>query len=184
MMNRYIVVGCKPWNERIFDEVISKYPGEWNFVGNGYELNCGFGLVRPKYIFFLHWNWEVPKEIIEMLKAKRTTPGQRLKRQQAMIKGRKATKRNYILANRTGFIRESGRKLDFVLDALGLNIQPAGGGLRLLPCQALESAEREQSTEPDPIRFKMAGIVTEYKSNKYLLLQRATRTYSHGNFGN
>jgi hypothetical protein len=124
----------------------------------------------------------VPKEIIQMRKAKRTTPGRQLERQQAVAERRKTTKHNYILANRTGFIRESNRKLNLVLDALGLNVQSAGGGLRLLPCQALELAEREQSAEPDPIRFKMAGIVTEYKGDKYLLLQRATRTYSHGNF--
>jgi hypothetical protein len=126
----------------------------------------------------------VPKEIIEMLKAKRATSHQQLERQQAKTERRKTTKHNYILANRTGFIRESARDLDFVLDALGLNVQPAGGGLRLLPCQTLELAERGQSAEADPIRFKMAGIVTEYKGNKYLLLQRATKTYSHGNFGN
>jgi hypothetical protein len=125
----------------------------------------------------------VPEEIIKMLKSKRTTPGQQLKRRQAMTERRKATRHNYMFANRTGFIRESGQKLDFVLDALGLNVQPADGRLLLLPCQALELAEREQSAEPDPIRFKMAGIVTEYKGNKYLLLQRATKTYSHGNFG-
>lgn len=124
----------------------------------------------------------VPKEIVEMLKARRAVSHQ-LARQQAMTERRKTTKQNYILANRTGFIRESGRRLDFVLDALGLNVQPVGGGLRLLPCQALELAEREQSAEPDPIRFKIAGIVTEYKGDKYLLLQRATRTYGHGNFG-
>lgn len=124
----------------------------------------------------------VPKEITEMLKARRTTPGQQLVREKAMAERRKITKHNYILANRTGFIRESGQKLNFVLDALGLSVQPAEGGLRLLPCQALELAEREQSAEPDPVRFKMAGIVTEYKGNKYLLLQRAIRTHSHGNF--
>ena len=126
----------------------------------------------------------VPKEIIDMLKAKRTTPGRQLERRQAMDGRRKTMRHNYILAHRTGFIRESDQKLEFVLDAFGLNVQPAGGGLRLLPCQALELAEREQSAEADPIRFKMAGIVTEYKGDKYLLLQRATRTYSHGNFGN
>jgi len=125
----------------------------------------------------------VPKEIIEMLKARRAASQHQLERQRAMTERRKTTKHNYILANRTGFIRESGQKLDFVLDALGLNVQPAAGGLRLLPCQALELAQRRQSAEPDPIRFKMAGIVTEYKGDKYLLLQRATRTYSYGNFG-
>ena len=124
----------------------------------------------------------VPKEIIEMLKARRAASQHQLERQKAGTERRKTTKHNYILANRTGFIRESGQKLDFVLDALGLNVQPAGGGLRLLPCQALELAERRQSAEPDPLRFKIAGIVTTYKGKQYVLLQRATRTYSHGNF--
>jgi hypothetical protein len=118
-----------------------------------------------------------------MLETRRTPLPEQLERQQAVTKGRKPTKQNYVLADRTGFIRESGQRLDFVLDALGLDVWPAVSGLRLLPCQPLELAEREQSADPDPIRFKMAGIVTEYKGNRYLLLQRATRVYSYGNFG-
>jgi len=97
-----------------------------------------------------------------------------------------AIKQNSVLANKTGFIRDSGhgtrgtRYGVFVFDALGRNIQQTT--VLLLPCRALELAEQEQSAEPDPIRFKIAGIVTEYKGEKFLLLQRATRVYSHGNF--
>ena len=31
-------------------------------------------------------------------------------------------------------------------------------------------------------RFRVSGIVTTFRGNTYMLLQRATRTYSHGNF--
>jgi len=35
---------------------------------------------------------------------------------------------------------------------------------------------------PEPVRFKIAGIKTAYKGEHYLLLQKATRVYSHENF--
>jgi hypothetical protein len=68
----------------------------------------------------------------------------------------------------------------FAFDAFGRNVNTTQLGL--LPCQALESAERLQSLSPEPVRFKVAGIVTEYRGQKYLLLHKATRIYSHGNF--
>jgi len=94
-----------------------------------------------------------------------------------------------IFADRTAFLVSpslppgqcrNGRPL-FVPDALGRNIQRLS--VRLLACEALELAEREQSAEPEPVRFKIAGIMTKYKGNNYLLLQRATRAYNYGNFG-
>ena len=33
------------------------------------------------------------------------------------------------------------------------------------------------------MRFNVAGILTRYKGQQYLLLQKATRIYSYGNFG-
>ena len=123
---------------------------------------------------------EIPKQILDKLKTRS------FRRQQ--IARTIKVKQNYILANRTGFIRESGRGARdtkygvFVFDALGRNIQQTA--IWLLPCQVLELAEQQASVEPEPIRFSIAGIVTEYKGKKYLLLQRATRLYSHGNFGN
>ena len=93
-----------------------------------------------------------------------------------------------ILLDRTALlVRQSGPsarrvpELVFSLDALGRNIQHVS--MRLLPCEALEATEREQSAEPDPARFRIGGIVTTYKGDSYLLLQKAIRTYSHGNFG-
>ena len=87
-----------------------------------------------------------------------------------------------IFADRTAFlVRQDNGRFVLAPDALGRNIQRLT--LRLLPCEALELAEREQSAEPEPIRFKVAGLMTKYKGDSYLLLHRATRAYSHSNFG-
>jgi hypothetical protein len=68
-----------------------------------------------------------------------------------------------------------------VPDALGRNVQRLS--FRLLPCEILELTERMQSADLEPLRFKIAGILTTYGDERYLLLQKATRTYNHGNFG-
>jgi len=70
----------------------------------------------------------------------------------------------------------------FVLDALGLSA--AEVSLQVLPCEALEFTEARVAAALNPMRFKIAGIRTKYKGKDYLLLQKATRIYGHGNFGN
>jgi hypothetical protein len=42
--------------------------------------------------------------------------------------------------------------------------------------------EEQLSAEPGSFRFKVAGILTEYKGKKYLLPHRAIKVYSYGNF--
>jgi len=62
----YLVLGCKPWNRRIFDEALQELPGRWQYVGRPADLS--FDLVKklsPRYIFFLHWSWRVPDEITD-----------------------------------------------------------------------------------------------------------------------
>lgn len=98
-----------------------------------------------------------------------------------------------ILADRIGFISscvmrdadcaKRNTRYDFVLDAVGRNAPSASGGFGLLPCEVLERTEQKQSAEIEPLRFKVAGIVTKYKGRHYLLLQKATRVYSYENFG-
>ncbi len=62
----HIVVGSMPWNRRIFDEIIRKYPGQWYFVGSREQLNPeAVQEFNPRYIFFLHWSWKIPDEIID-----------------------------------------------------------------------------------------------------------------------
>ena len=61
----FIVAGCKSWNQHVFDEVISLYPGKWLFVSTPAQLNDVLIDTQPKYIFFLHWSLIVPTEIVK-----------------------------------------------------------------------------------------------------------------------
>lgn len=62
----YIVAGCKPWSRTIFDEVIFTYPGTWHFVSRPDGLTPEkVSSLAPRYIFFLHWSWKVPSEIVD-----------------------------------------------------------------------------------------------------------------------
>jgi hypothetical protein len=137
---------------------------------------------------------KIPKELIDKLKDRKKTIDHTTRPENSdEIKtgpGRKTKpgkKQDSILVDRCGFIRESGRQaqnswrqVSFVLDALGR--KEGKISLHVLPCQALEQAQQRQSAAPDTLRFKIAGIVTRFKGKKYLLLQRTTRLYSHGNF--
>lgn len=117
---------------------------------------------------------KIPAEVAARLKAGKAVPT-------APVRKGLELKRDSILADRTGFIvTQADGQLVFSLDALGRNVPQTSLGL--LPCQALERAQVKQSTQPDPMRFKVAGIVTKYKGNHYLLLQRARQVYSHENF--
>ncbi len=60
----FIVAGSKPWNRRVFNEVITKYPGEWHYISGPEDLSFEkVSALFPRYIFFLHWSWKVPPKI-------------------------------------------------------------------------------------------------------------------------
>ena len=63
---RYVVAGYRPWNRRVFDEVVRHYPGQWRYMGSPGELTTealeAFG---PRYVFFLHWSWKVPEAVTD-----------------------------------------------------------------------------------------------------------------------
>jgi hypothetical protein len=92
-----------------------------------------------------------------------------------------------LMPNRMGTIRLSQEKistqpyLSFSFDSFGRAIDP--NSLILLPCETLQNVEKKQSEELEPLRYRVTGILTKYRENKYLLLQRATRVYSHQNLG-
>jgi hypothetical protein len=145
---------------------------------------------------------EIPSEVTAQLRA-------RLRISSIRPAGQQTHKQDMILIDRMGFILsdlvygEYGietntqydpssavallRRMDirntqyyFVFDSFGRNVNPSQLGL--LPCKALESTEWLRSLLPEPVRFKVAGITTEYKGQKYLMLHKATRVFSHGNF--
>jgi len=133
----------------------------------------------------------MPEEIIAKLQSRKIIHFEQLS------KGVKLEE-DSILADRTGFISLCGgrdayyvqgktqqvisksRYGLFASDALGRNVGTIQ--IQLLPCEILERAQWQQAVEAEQVRFKVAGIVTMYKGQYYLLLQRAARVYNHGNF--
>jgi hypothetical protein len=125
----------------------------------------------------------MPREVMEKLRLKRSALSVlRSAKDTEQSTQNTARSTNLVLVDRTALlVKQDDGRLVFVLDALGRNIQKLS--LNLLPCAALELTELKQAAEPEPLRFKIAGIMTKYKGQDYLLLEKATRTYSHGNFG-
>ena len=117
----------------------------------------------------------MPEEIVSKLKSRRVL-------RQEQLKEGLQLKQDYVLTDRTALLgKRADGEPEVILDAIGRNIPEIS--FRLLPCGVLENAQRQQSVEADPVRFKIAGILTQYKGEYYLLLQKATRAYSYGNFG-
>ncbi|KKI99118.1 hypothetical protein [Prochlorothrix hollandica] len=62
---KYIVVGSKNWNQTIFNKKNINSSNQWYFIKSVEQLNLQtIQSIDPRYIFFLHWSWKVPEEII------------------------------------------------------------------------------------------------------------------------
>jgi hypothetical protein len=118
----------------------------------------------------------IPEEVAALLKTSTVLPAQQQVSDAAL-----QLKQDTIFTNRVGRIVEKKGQYVFVPDALGRGIEKIE--IALLPCQNLEYAIDEVRSEPNPVRFSVAGIMTRYKGGQYLLLQKTTRAYSYGNFG-
>jgi methionyl-tRNA formyltransferase len=63
--DNYIVVGSKPWNYQVFKEILENQEGNWHFINSKDVLVIdNIKSISPRYIFFLHWSFKVPDEII------------------------------------------------------------------------------------------------------------------------
>lgn len=58
-----IFASCKSWHKPLFDSLKTKFDLNWIYVSTSSELDCVVDSLKPKYIFFLHWNWLVPEII-------------------------------------------------------------------------------------------------------------------------
>lgn len=115
----------------------------------------------------------IPDDVLTLLRPRRII-------NLAELKKPLSTESDGIIADRTGFLVQEGNDFYFDFDALGRNIDTLR--LPLLNSQALEDMNSQQSLSTIPMRFKISAIVTNYKGKNYMLLQRATRAYNHGNF--
>ncbi len=61
----YIVATIKPWNVAVFHRHIRRMPGRWRLIERKDDLQVNsIQEIRPRYIFFPHWSWRVPEEIL------------------------------------------------------------------------------------------------------------------------
>jgi methionyl-tRNA formyltransferase len=66
VQKRYLVLGCKPWNRHLFVEELRSLPGRWDYLDSPVRFTLEFvRKLAPRYVFFLHWSWKVPDEIVE-----------------------------------------------------------------------------------------------------------------------
>lgn len=115
----------------------------------------------------------IPADIMTMLRPKRVINLTKMKKVLDI-------ENDVMLADRTGFIvRKKNRKI-LTLDGLGRKVD--GMSFKLLPCEGLQFAEKLDFRDTGRKRYRIAGIVTKYKGEYYMLLSRAVRTYNHGNF--
>ncbi|MCK5000067.1 MAG: hypothetical protein KAS23_11040, partial [Anaerohalosphaera sp.] len=114
----------------------------------------------------------LPAEVLKKFKPKRVVS---LTKEAIDVEG------NAVIVDRTGFATfDKGRK-QFSIDGLGQNVDDIK--FHLLPCNRLVQIEKSLASNAEGRqRFKIAGTVTRYKDQYYVLLQRAARTYNHGNF--
>ena len=62
----YVVATIKPWNIARFRELSASLPGEWRLISDKNELTVdALSALSPRYIFFPHWSWIVPKDILD-----------------------------------------------------------------------------------------------------------------------
>ena len=65
-MNNYLVAAIKPWNLNAYYKYVDTLPGNWKLISTKEKLTDE--LLKdfsPRYIFFPHWSWIVPKKILE-----------------------------------------------------------------------------------------------------------------------
>ena len=117
----------------------------------------------------------IPTEILKQMKANKA-PDLKKFQQIAEVTG------DIHLIGRAGFLSKTNDSYNFSPDAFGRNIDNTQ--FVLLPNSMLAKAEKEMAREPGRERYNVSGLVTVYKGKTYMLLRRAYRTYTHGNFTN
>ena len=122
--------------------------------------------------------FHIPEKILKKIKPTKVIRTKELKKLKTGLK----LKQDSMLSNRTGFIsKKTDGSYKFVIDGLGRNID--GTTFNILPSNALELVIAKQAKKLEVVRFKISGIVTQFKSENYLLLQKAQQTFGHGNLG-
>lgn len=61
----YLVCAVKPWNIAAFRRFTPGLGGTWRLIKDPQDLTIGLlRELRPRYVFFPHWSWRVPADIV------------------------------------------------------------------------------------------------------------------------
>jgi hypothetical protein len=127
----------------------------------------------------------IPPEILRQLENRRPLRAPprspRLEEGQTQGAGGKPVPLERMLVDRVGLIQGEDGRFVFVPYALGWNLSAMR--YEILPSGVLEQTLQKQAGSLERMRFNVAGLVTEFRGRKYLLLQRAVPVYSYGDFG-
>lgn len=65
-MNNYVVATIKEWNISQYNQRVQNYSGNWFLIDEKSDLLIeNLRIIKPKYIFFPHWSWIVPQDILQ-----------------------------------------------------------------------------------------------------------------------
>ena len=65
MTEQYVVATVKPWNVDAFQRRTPKLMGLWCLIDKAGQLTLArVASLSPRYVFFPHWSWRVPNEIL------------------------------------------------------------------------------------------------------------------------
>jgi methionyl-tRNA formyltransferase len=66
-MTDYLVATIKPWNVEAFHRHSPTLPGQWHLVETPEDLESAIRTSTPRYVFFPHWSWRVPTQVLEQI---------------------------------------------------------------------------------------------------------------------
>ena len=115
----------------------------------------------------------IPTDILKQIKANKS-PDLKKFMQIAEVTG------DTNLIGRAGYLSKNQKTPVFSPDAFGMKLD--NKEFTLLPNSMLADVEKEMARRPGRQRFSVSGLVTVYKGQTYMLLRRANRTYTNGNF--
>jgi methionyl-tRNA formyltransferase len=65
-VSTFVVCATKSWNVDAFGRYAPMLPGRWVLIGEPAQLIAArLAELAPRYIFFPHWSWRVPSEIVD-----------------------------------------------------------------------------------------------------------------------
>lgn len=115
----------------------------------------------------------IPTDILNQIKANKVPDLEKFQ-QVAVVTG------DINLVGRTGYLEQKDKVNYFQPNAFGQKVDR--NQYLLLPNTMLEATEKEMQKTPGRQRFEISGLVTTYKGRHYMLLRRAVRTFTNGNF--